>query len=752
MKNNLLCPFLIAVSTLLSINKLNAQTPQSASVEVQAVVQSNPAKITLSWNQVAGATQIQIFRKSQLATSWGTPIADFDGLALTYEDSNVNLNTLYEYRIKRTSADPYPSFGYITSGINVEPIANKGIIILVVDNTFQTSLAPQIATLRADLEGEGWIVKRLNVSPSAPVTTVKSSIKSLYNLNPLNTKALFLIGHVPVPYSGDLAPDGHPDHLGSWSADVYYADMDGVWTDNTVNRSSTGNFRNINIPGDGKFDQSYIPFNQSATNDNVELQIGRVDMFDLPLFTNSTELQLLQDYFDRDHKYRTKQTLYEARGVIDDNFGYFYGEAFAATAWRSFSPLVGSENVVEADYFTTLNTDSYLWSYGCGGGSWYGVDGDNIGGVGTTLNMATSNIKTVFTMLFGSYLGDWDHTNNIMKGSLASGALTCTWAGRPAWYFHDMAMDATIGYSNMHTHNNNDNSVYSSSYVGLGQVHATLLGDPTLRNAVISPPSNFGRTFSENGVILNWTASTEPGVLGYNIYVVNPNKTYSKINTSIITGTNFLHCNSSQSTTYILKSVKLVTSPSGTYYLESTGIKKKVVTTISPAFDVVTEDKKASIVNNSFTKNPNYNYLWEFSDGSTYNGYNPDPVTYATYGNKSVTLKLYNQCTFDSLTKSFALAPPSPEFLNSNIDNQENSAMLRVLPNPSNGIFEVEFLDGRNEATFKIYDTSGRMVDAGEINATTKKIINLSIQNSGVYFAVIDSKFHGQIRYKLIKE
>ena len=47
---------------------------------------------------------------------------------------------------------------------------------------------------------------------------------------------MFLFGHVPVPYSGDIVPDGHaPDHQGAWPCDGFYGDMDGLWTDCSVN-------------------------------------------------------------------------------------------------------------------------------------------------------------------------------------------------------------------------------------------------------------------------------------------------------------------------------------------------------------------------------------------------------------------------------------------------------------------------------------------------------------------------------------
>ena len=47
--------------------------------------------------------------------------------------------------------------------------------------------------------------------------------------------------------------------------------------------------------------------------------------------------------------------------------------------WRGFAPLVGPSNLAAGDYFTSMSSGSYLWSYGCGGGYWYQANG-----IGTT--------------------------------------------------------------------------------------------------------------------------------------------------------------------------------------------------------------------------------------------------------------------------------------------------------------------------------------------------------------------------------
>jgi hypothetical protein len=77
--------------------------------------------------------------------------------------------------------------------------------------------------------------------------------------------------------SGNICPDGHPDHYGAWPSDGYYADLDGSWTDVSVNNSASGKDKNQQYSADGKFDQSTFPT-------SVDLQMGRFDMRNLPLY------------------------------------------------------------------------------------------------------------------------------------------------------------------------------------------------------------------------------------------------------------------------------------------------------------------------------------------------------------------------------------------------------------------------------------------------------------------------------------
>src|SRR5690606_20759324 len=84
--------------------------------------------------------------------------------------------------------------------------------------------------------------------------------------------ALYLFGRLPVARSGLFRPDGHhPDR--AHEIDLYYADLNGNWTDFSLNVPAASSYNPIedrNVPGDGKFDQSNLP---SA----IELMTGRVD-------------------------------------------------------------------------------------------------------------------------------------------------------------------------------------------------------------------------------------------------------------------------------------------------------------------------------------------------------------------------------------------------------------------------------------------------------------------------------------------
>lgn len=140
-------------------------------------------------------------------------------------------------------------------------------------------------------------------------------------------------------------------------------------------------------------------------------------------------------------------------------------------------------------------------------------------------------------MLAGSYFGDWDSKNNILRGALAGGSLASCWGGIPKWYLHHMGLGQNIGYGAKITQNNvNDyfNGAFNYSWNG---VFIALMGDPTLNMLYVQPPTNLSAVESQGGTLLKWNRSGEK-VDGYVVYRIDQkNQEYKEIATFCGLGT-----------------------------------------------------------------------------------------------------------------------------------------------------------------------------------------------------------------------
>ena len=296
-------------------------------------------------------------------------------------------------------------------------------------------------------------------------------------------------------------------------------------------------------------------------------------------------------------------------------------EGFTQNGYKNFSGLVGRNNIVVADYFTELSyntstTGTYLWSFGCGGGTYIGSNG-----IGTSSNFATDSLSSVFTMLFGSYYGDWNYQNGFLRMALTQGnTLTSAWAGRPNWHFYHMAMGENIGYSTQLTQNNSTAYVTNSIYTFFGKVKSiNLMGDPTLRNHYVIQPTNL--TISSTGFsnTLSWSAGGAE--VGYNIYRRYSDSTnFVKLNSTLIASTTYSDNSLSTPGTvyYYVKAVEKRITPSGTYDNESLGLKSNGAVVIgSPLSAIATIQNSSLCVGNStqlFSNSINgtgtYTYSW----------------------------------------------------------------------------------------------------------------------------------------------
>ncbi len=537
-----------------------AQTSADVCFQISTVTTMAPPSIKLTWRKTTLATTYNVFRKLRTETNWTSLVANLAVNDTTYTDNTVLPGIGYEYKVSIPNSSVT---GFVYASLNLPATHYQGKLIVLVDSNYMMPLASEIKTFEYDLIHEGWTVARVYIGRNQSVSSVKQSIKSIYQAAPNTVKGIVLLGHIPVPYSGSLYPDGHPDHDGAWPADLYYCDTSfSYWTDVNVNNVNASRPENKNIPGDGKFDQTSIS--------TPLMFVSRIDVYDMPIFSANDTL-LMQRYLAKDHEYRTAAKTYRMKALIDDNFGYFSGEAFGQNGFRNYASLVSPDSVIVGDYFPDMKNNSYLWSYGCGGG-WY----QGAGGVGNSNNYQTDTIQNVFTLLFGSYFGDWDIQNSFLRAPLASPSPTLTnfWAGRPNIFLHHMGLGEPIGNSYMETIKNG----YTYQPVGYGYkyVHQALLGDPSLKMYPYKGAFGLVANTINGGSIttLTWLNSPDPQVLGYYVYrTAALADSFQLLNAIFTPNTNYNDSTAPKGKNiYMVRAVKLQNTNTGTFYNLSPGI------------------------------------------------------------------------------------------------------------------------------------------------------------------------------------
>jgi hypothetical protein len=407
-----------------------SRTSPQPRIELRFPVPNNPSA------EVQGNV---VYRKTLDAAECGATLAKLDANVEHYQDDQVEVGRPYEYRVIRNSQGiPGKTYGFLHSGIELPFPHVRGTLLLLVAQPLVKDLSEEIDRLEWDLVGDGWTVVRHEIQPDSSPVAVRDLIRQDYLGNPEEVNAVYLLGNLPVPYSGNNVFDGHPEHQGAWPADVYYGEMTSVWTDEKVDtrKSSTPPAReaNKNIPGDGKFDPSQTP-------SEVELMVGRVDLSDMPAFADP-ETELLRRYLGKNHSYRHGDLTFQPRALVDSQDWIYLGRT-----WRNLTAFfgLGPDNVRSGDWFTILSDPDYSVAHAFGAGTF-----TRIQGVGTTEDFAKRDAQVAFALLFGSFFGDWDNEDNVLRAPLGNRhTLGVYWANSYTHgpYLQHFAMGKPIGYS-----------------------------------------------------------------------------------------------------------------------------------------------------------------------------------------------------------------------------------------------------------------------------------------------------------------
>ncbi len=546
-------------SLLAASSAVAAASCRDAALPLTATVRRTPPAITLRWT--ASAPHIRgflLYRKALDADSWGPPLAERPGTASAFADVQVVPGTAYEYALHAIGPTGAVAAGYLAAAIEAPLVENRGRLLLLVDHATAAALDAELRRLARDLAGDGWTVCRHDVPAAARPPDIKARIAAEAAATNTGTlRAVLLFGAIAVPRSGWHVIDGHTNAIQAQPADVYYADLTGAWTDATVSQRTA---RAANVPGDGWFDQDRLPDGAAL------LALGRVDCRDLPAF-GRPETVLLRQYLDANHRYRHRHVEVRPEARIADGFGVRGGEPFAADGWRNFSALLGPDRVAPRPWRDQADLPC-LWAGGWGAGGM-----ESCAGVITTPELAQGARTAVFTLLFGSYFGDWSGRNNLIRAVLATGryGLTCGWAGRPHWYLHRMALGEPIGESVRLTQMN-DGARYAPPGRWARGVHVALMGDPTLRAPMIAPPSGLRLDHDGTTTVLTWAASADH-VLGYYVYRGTAEQgPFERLVPGLLTETRTPLPPVPADTLLMVRAVALTTTPGGTFTNASQGM------------------------------------------------------------------------------------------------------------------------------------------------------------------------------------
>ncbi len=678
------------------------------SVLVQASVQNNPPAIQLTWNQDFNASEVFIYKRTYGEKNWGAPISTLPGSSESFYDIQVQEGVVYEYQVERKYGigGNILGHGYITSAVEFEGFEFRGKQLIIVENNLLNALQAEIEQYRLDQILSGYEPLVFGVDQTSSVEDIKNLI--LEETDDPDHTAVWILGDVAVPYSGNVFPDGIPQHKGAWPCDGYYGELDGTWTDNSV-FITLNDDRQDNIPADGKFDQSFFP-------SDVDLPVSRVDFSNLSENFDQ-EIEWTRAYLQKVFQFKREELSANKSCILQDQFD-FVTEAFAQNAWKNVSPLTEASPIEEGSMKEALLEDSYLIAYGNGTGTF-----DNCEGVISTPEFLADSLAANIYIMYGSYFGDWDSPDNLLMASLVNGnGLLSVWAGRPHWQIHSMGMGYPVGNSLVRTQNNVSTDYQSG--LSAREIHISLLGDPTLSLYPRKPITGLNYVEQNGDISLSWEPYDAPNILAYHIYAVSDNSLEFLGEVSPNENTFLVECVPFElPVDYVVRAKLLEITPSGSFHNYSLGASIEVLNTqwdwtCEAQFDYTQENGVLSFDNQSIQADY---FQWNI-DGSFFDDSETPPSYVGNIGDMvTVELIVGNACDADTLVTEILI----------NTLETIVRPKIEVSPNPFEDYIHIQSEVSALEVV--IYDSKGNQIPCG---ITTDGIIDLSTLKPGVYALV----------------
>lgn len=579
--------FELSYSQILNTFDLSDEGQRVCLVDVQIINNSIQLNFLDALLNTDGPTSV--FRRALYGngSDWELQVDNIPAGTSSWQDTNVEMGERWEYQIRRTNNNG-EAIGYVAASLFHDQSDYRGQMILVISDDLMIDLPDDILRLKKDLTADGWYVNELIVPNGGEsfdygdqVITVKNSIIDIYNNADDNDKpkVLFCLGNVPLPRSGQglQPPDGHIEASGARGSDVYYADIDGIFTDTaTYDVPEQNNAILKNYPGDFKWDQDVIP-------SELEMAFGRVNFHQSVDGNDVNELSYMKRYLDRLHDFRFVSSG-EKVGLNSAFYANGYSNSTDAS-YRSLPALSGGENISDSN----ISSDSghCEWVKDNGPFLWYMQNRY----VPQLNEWEEFGMNSLVYSSDQSYWGYGDLPNNgsssgwtsaVIRRILSydqSQCLIALWTTSAINVFHQAGIGEPLGYAckQIMDHNLENQKLEKvqqawDTHEWWNRTHFNFFGDPTLRLYQTLPASNL--VLDEgNELSLQWSASLDENLLGYHVYKSDEEfGIYTKLTTDLLNETSFSDPTFVEGEWYMVRAVAEQESGSGIFLNPSHGI------------------------------------------------------------------------------------------------------------------------------------------------------------------------------------
>ena len=570
-------------------------------IETEVNLTTPSVTVKLLDNESNTSNNIFIYRRQLGEKNWVQVASNLSPSTQQWTDSDVSTGDVWEYQVRRKNTwsyygSDYDAIGYTIGSLGADRSDYQGQIILLVASDIVTGLSSKFLRLKKELTAEGWYVNVISVNRANSwdsgndVTEIRSRIQDLYNNAPSDDKPkiLFILGHVPMPRSGSggYSPDGHYWHQGARGCDAYYADIDGIYTDDDeYNPDGLLNNLQSNFQDDYRWDQDFFP-------SDIEMAFGRVDFADLTDLYSS-EIQLIGNYLDKLSNYRNVISGYD----MGDKTAFYLGSYHNSNdgSYRSLPNISKSENV----YQNKTGGTHPQWVKNNGPFKVYMQNE-------YTPEISEWNTYGMDATVYSSDQSSWGFNDlpqeqgYLMSRIRAligtdSKCLIALWTTSAVNIFHQAGTGLPLGLAMKEIMNHNQTNQLLEkpqqdfdSKEFWNRTLFSFTGDPAIRLYQVSPPVNPSISVIGAETVLEWESSADEEILGYNIYESDSEfGKYSKINNSIITETSYTVSNYNSSNWYMIRAVKMQETGCGKFINPSIGVfvSKQVSTSGSLRYD-----------------------------------------------------------------------------------------------------------------------------------------------------------------------